>query len=817
MWAGVMLRRHRLATVLLVALVAVPSALVIAAVAAARRADGSIGRFTAASRSFDAIVFSCPPGVDPRSFESQQAINERCLNAERTRAVVDELRSFPGVESVATGGYFVAGVADPDAPNGWGRITLLSASWGGGAYLAGGQPKVLTGRAPNPKADDEVMITERAARRSGLRVGERISLGSWSAATLDAAVNDGRAPTLGPVDVRVVGIGRFQSDLTPGEAVDVSGNYLGGEIHTTGATARRLRGFANYGIAPALRLHDGPAGVAAFRAALRRRWSDRFFQLETSATSLGDNRSAEQEIDTERRALLAFAGIAIAAIAGLVGLTIVRQLRREQIDVGTLRELGMRRREVVAGSSLRMVWIAGPAAVSAAILAIAISPLAPLGLARRAEPKLGVDVDLLVVGVGALVIVATLLALAALVELYPQRTQRARRPRRNWLDDMGAAMGPTQRVGFGFSHGPWPRVATAVTAIAVASLVAAGVTVATVDKVVGDPARYGAWWDLDLGDYSEPGPIAAGGRILAADPDVRVVAGYEEQSGAIVVNGRPVTIEAYTHVAGRVEPVMLRGRAPRGDDEIALGPATRRALGVDIGDKVTAASAQSRDTSTNRRLTVTGETLVNDPVTTSNNLGDGGLVVASLLDEFSPGVPQRLLVRLDDGADPHTVIRRLARSYSGPMRTVAPPDDVRNLARLRFLPWLIAGLVVVLAMVTLAHALSVTVSRRRRDLALLAVFGLERRGVRAVTAWSTTVLIIAAAVIGVPLGLITGRLLWSSVAHANSIESAPALGIGVAIASVASVAAVAIVAQVVTLIETRRGTRPSPAELLRVE
>jgi hypothetical protein len=811
MWAGVMLRRHRLATVLLVALVAIPSAFVIAAVAAARRADGSIGRFTASSRTFDAIVFSCPPGVDPNEFDSQQDVTERCLNADRARAAAHELRSFAGVDRAAVGGYFVVGVADPRAPNGWGRITLLTASWGGDTSLVGGRPKVLAGRTPNPHADDEVMITERVADLGNLRVGDRIQLGSWTTATLDAAVNDGLAPTLGPIDARVVGIGRFQSDLAPGE-LDLSGNYLGGEIHTTGATARRIREFTNYGIAPAVRLHDGLAGINSLRATLRDRWSDRFFSIESSASTLGGNRASEQEIDTERRALFAFAAIAAAAIAGLVGLTIVRQLRREQIDVGALRELGMRRRDVLAGSSLRMLWIAGPAAVLAVILAIAMSPLAPLGLARRAEPNLGVDVDLLVVGIGALVIFATLLALAVLMELFPQRSPRARRLRRSWLDAVGAAMGPTQRVGFGFTRGVWPRVATAVIAIAVASLVAAGVTVDTVNKVIGDPTRYGAWWDLDLGDYSEPDPLAAGGRVVAADPDVRVVAGFKEQSDAMLLNGRPVTIEAYTEVAGRVEPVVLRGRAPRNDHEIALGPATLQALGVDIGDHVTAA-ADGR-ASSDRRLIVTGETLVNDPVTPSKGLGEGGVVVASLLDEFSSGVAQRLLVRLDDDADPHVVVRRLARTYHGPIRIVTPPDDLRNLARLRFLPWLVAGFIVVLALVTLAHALSVTIYRRRRDLALLAVFGLGRRGIRAVTAWSTAALTLLAAVVGVPLGLIAGRLLWSSVEDATSVVSSPVYGIGVAIASVA---AVAVIAQLVTLIETRRGTHPSTAELLRVE
>ena len=55
--------------------------------------------------------------------------------------------------------------------------------------------------------------------------------------------------------------------------------------------------------------------------------------------------------------------------------------------------------------------------------------------------------------------------------------------------------------------------------------------------------------------------------------------------------------------------------------------------------------------------------------------------------------------------------------------------------------------------------------QRRRELALLKSFGLTRRQLAAAVAWQSTVVVFVGLVIGVPLGIVVGRLLWGLFAH----------------------------------------------------
>lgn len=206
-----------------------------------------------------------------------------------------------------------------------------------------------------------MVLSERAARENGLAVGDRVTIASWPLEELDEAVNAGAPPDLTTaVTLRVVGIGRFQSDLAQAEVADVSGNYFAGELHTAGPSGQAVRGFSTYGIAPFVRLRDGLDGIDAFNEVLGTRWEDRIFSVEPNRTTLGESRAGEQRIDTERHGVLAFAVVAAIATAGFAGLTLFRQLRREQADIHSLRDLGMDRRDLVIAGLLRALAMAAP-------------------------------------------------------------------------------------------------------------------------------------------------------------------------------------------------------------------------------------------------------------------------------------------------------------------------------------------------------------------------------------------------------------------------------------------------------------------------
>src|SRR5207237_10112635 len=95
----------------------------------------------------------------------------------------------------------------------------------------------------------------------------------------------------------------------------------------------------------------------------------------------------------------------------------------------------------------------------------------------------------------------------------------------------------------------------------------------------------------------------------------------------------------------------------------------------------------------------------------------------------------------------------------------AVPTAAVVLGRLATMPLVRAVFFGLLACATVAHALVTTVRRRRHDLAVLRAVGFTRRQARIAISWQATLLAAFGLVLGVPLGLIVGRLLWRWVAE----------------------------------------------------
>jgi ABC-type lipoprotein release transport system permease subunit len=109
-------------------------------------------------------------------------------------------------------------------------------------------------------------------------------------------------------------------------------------------------------------------------------------------------------------------------------------------------------------------------------------------------------------------------------------------------------------------------------------------------------------------------------------------------------------------------------------------------------------------------------------------------------------------------------------------------------------PLLLAGVVALCGAATLAHLLAVSVWRRRRDSGLLKALGFVRRQVAAVVFWQAVTVAVAGIVIGVPLGLVAGRVVWRVFALDAGVVAVPVLS-GWLIAALAAgvlVAAIAI-------------------------
>jgi ABC-type antimicrobial peptide transport system permease subunit len=79
-------------------------------------------------------------------------------------------------------------------------------------------------------------------------------------------------------------------------------------------------------------------------------------------------------------------------------------------------------------------------------------------------------------------------------------------------------------------------------------------------------------------------------------------------------------------------------------------------------------------------------------------------------------------------------------------------------------------------MIAIAHALFMTVRYRRHELAVLRALGFARRQVRATIAWEATTMTVVGLLIGIPLGILVGRVVWNAVAHGLGIAATPDLG-----------------------------------------
>jgi predicted lysophospholipase L1 biosynthesis ABC-type transport system permease subunit len=105
----------------------------------------------------------------------------------------------------------------------------------------------------------------------------------------------------------------------------------------------------------------------------------------------------------------------LAALAVLVGLAVAgqalaRQSMVESEDFPTMTALGVNRRQLVALGMMRNLVLGLVGAAGAVVIAIALSPIAPLGEARNAETSTGFAFDPLVLPLGALATVTVIFA-----------------------------------------------------------------------------------------------------------------------------------------------------------------------------------------------------------------------------------------------------------------------------------------------------------------------------------------------------------------------------------------------------------------------
>ena len=816
LWVRSVLRRRIGATVALAVLAGIAAGVVGASFQAARRADGAVERYAGRSRSYDVLLQGCPPEVVDfaAATESVPSAVAQCSNLRLTtrmgREVIDGRRD---VEAWTTTGVLVAGVLDPSARNGWGRgvqIAVIGAPDLGGLF---DHQILVAGRLAKEAAADEIMIGEQAARVSGIDVGDTLRLASWREQDIGVGSSLGAPPETPAFESRVVGIVRSASDVSQRVDGDLTGAFLPDYLYArSGWVTAHGAEFATWGFGVAVRVSGDPADAASFENELMQ--DSKGWTLRDAGSVVDvDVPTLQRGVDAERQAVLIFALISAVASVAFVGLTLARQVRREQSDRAALVALGLSRAGLIWAAMLRALVVAAVAVVVAVLTVILLSPFGPVGLARRLEYSHPIRFDWTVLGVLALVVPMFLALVAAIAVIPAGRATRVQG--RGRLATGAMRLGPVSRAAVTFARGGSPRVAGLVGAFAVAVAVAAGTVVASFDRVYHQPVRYGAWWDVAIGQYSDPEQLQNGIELIAHNPNVSNAAAILENSDAAVGDDLTVNYLAEVPIIGMAPTVVASGRAPGAVDEVALGAGTARRLHKGIGDTVTLTSPDPQ-IDAHRTLHVTGIAVLNNPVSGATNAGDGIVVspeIANLLNGREQ-TAQSVVIKLSSTGDRQRAIESVVRDFPASARLATPQVDLTNLDRLRSVPWFLAGIIAILALASLVHALVTLLQRHTGDLAVLAALGMTRRQRRNVGLGAGLVLVGISVAIGIPAGSVLGRSVWRVVGHRVFVPSGPVMPWGptVAAPTIALLVSVGIAA-----IAPRWFTRRTPAAQLRAE
>ena len=357
-------------------------------------------------------------------------------------------------------------------------------------------------------------------------------------------------------------------------------------------------------------------------------------------------------------------------------------------------------------------------------------------------------------------------------------------------------------------------VASAV--VGVAALTGALVFSASLGHLLATPRLYGVTWDAFVSNTQQRG-IGEAAHSLARRPSVTAwSAGYS----GFPLSIRGVRADGIAMLPGHhatLLPVALQGHLPRGPGEIAVGERTLAAIHARVGQTIKVSLGGFRP----GRLRIVG-TAVFPTMSDVLGLGQGAtLTVAGLRRLLPPGLPapplDTLLVRFRPGASGPSELNAFAARAArlGPFAVQGPatPTDLVNFGRVQDLPLLLGIALSLLALVTIVHLLLTSVRRRRRDFAVLRSIGFTRGQVRRTISWQACTLTGVALALGIPAGIVCGRVAWRLFAGQLGISPSWCCRcILVLVVPAALVLAVAVAA-----VPGESAARTRPAEILRSE
>jgi len=796
------------------------------AIAAARRTQSSFPAYIASTNPSD---FGAITAVINPLIGSNLGYNPKILRTMARLAYVRRVGSASGLDVLPLGPH--------DIPS---NVTGFPPAAGNGLGSDNGygfnqdRVTVVQGRLPDPRNVHEIAVLTAVAKVDHYHLGQHILMGVYTNAQTNLpAFGTAEVPPYRKIDVTVTAL-VLQAQNLVADDVDNSASLA---FFTPAFTQQFLTCCSNYtesGIQVTGRAHLGQVNTE-----LQSVLPPNFPAPIVGATTVA---KAERAVKPESIALGVFGIIAAIAALLIASQVIGRQTRLASDDLRTLRALGADPATTTLEGLIGIVGAIGVGGVLAVAVAVGLSPLAPIGPVRPVDPTPGVSFDGTVLGLGFVLLVVGLSAIALLFSYRaaPRLADARRRRsegRRSGAANAAASLGLPAPAVMGVRFALEPGVgsnAVPVRSAIVGAALAIVVVVTTVtfstslNTLVSHPRLYGWNWDaiLAAGGGSGNIPDHKAVQLLAGDRDVQSWSGAYAYD--LHIDGQVIPVLGQ-RPGTAVQPPVLSGHGLTEPNQVVLGAITLAQLHKHIGDTVTERAGTGASTT----LRIVG-------VDTMPTIGAGGgphlemgtgallsstLIPAAARDPFNDPTtgPEDIFIDFRPGVNHKAAIASLNRItpklsntfnfgvFTGP---VLRPAEIINYRSMGTTPAVLGSALAVGAVVALGLTLVASVRRRRRDLALLKTLGSTRRQLASVVAWQSTVAVLIGTVIGIPIGIVLGRVLWTL--FANEIHAVPAPTVPTL--SIVLIALGALVlANVVAAIPGRLASRTRTAILLRAE
>lgn len=701
--------------------------------------------------------------------------------------LTDAIGAVAGVAEVE-GATFVAAWPVTDD---FGSVLEATVPFAGDSVAFAG--RLVEGRYADPDAPDEFTANRPLADLIGAEIGDHIEIAAFTGEqTADPSFDGGATPGVGRLPATLVGITVAGSEFEdPSPMLMYSSGLL--DAHP------------DVGVVASFILIDLEPGIDADDVLAAARGLPGGDGLQRTAETQHVSPAVRRAVHFAALSLWVVVGVSALGAAVVVALLLVQLVGPGADDRRTLRALGWRRRDFAVEALLEAAMVAVGAVVVASVVVVASSGLFPFGAPRLLEPDPGVRVDAVVVGLGALGIVAVGILGPLVNELLPSRSRAAGFRRRVGVNSPRAFWSLPAVVGVRFALAPPPRRRTAWAilgpgVVGCAGLVGALTVGLSLARVVDEPGRWGRNFDYAYGNHWLPGEADLVGPALGQPGVQRLGVGT---LGTLAIDGHDVQVLALESIRGVYEPATLEGRAPIQADEIGLGGEVAREIGKQVGDAVQASYPGGEP----RELTIVG--IVMTPY-------DAGSGAAMTYDGYAAMVSDatRNLLLVDFANDagpgaPDALSEATNTQYED--FTSVPPASIRSLERIVPMPYLLATILSLLGAAAMMQGLGSSVLDRRVDLGLLRALGAVGGQLRGVLHWQATTVAAVVSVLGIPVGLFLGRRVFVTIAERVGVTPEPRIAWSLV---PVLIAVVVIITNVAALAPGLRASRASTADLM---